>query len=171
MAAVRHQRTRARRVALQMLYAGLLNETDPVALIHEGLTPDPTMVIDAYAESLVKGVGEQCDDLDAYIRDASENWAVERMPIVDKCILRIAVYEMLNVDEVPAAVSINEAVMLAKEFGGEDDSHRFVNGVLGQIATRLGASVAQGDDGEDDLADSADDADGCEPSVDEWEEA
>ena len=170
MVAVRHQRSRARRVALQMLYAGLLNETDPLELIHAGLTPDPTMVIDAYAEALVKGVGEQCDVLDGYIRDASENWAVERMPIVDKCILRIAVYEMLNVDEVPAAVSINEAVVLAKEFGGEDDSHRFVNGVLGQIATRLGVSVPQDDAAEGEVAaDATCAAAADEPCADEKE--
>ena len=117
-----------------MLYAGLINEVDPTELVSQGLTPDPTMVIDAYAETLVQGVYESRDELDAYLRDASENWALERMPLVDLCILRLAVWEMLNVDEVPMAVTINEAVDLAKDFGGEDESHRFVNGVLGRVA-------------------------------------
>ena len=56
------------------------------------------------------------------------------MPVVDRAILRIAVYEMLYVDEVPVSVAINEAVELAKMYGGEDESSRFVNGVLGRIA-------------------------------------
>ena len=59
------------------------------------------------------------------------------MPIVDRCILRLATYEMLFVDEVPVSVAINEAVELAKDFGGEDESPRFVNGVLGRIARQL----------------------------------
>ena len=61
------------------------------------------------------------------------------MPIMDRSVLRLATYEMLHEDDVPVSVSINEAVDLAKEFGGEDESHRFVNGVLGQIAKRLEA--------------------------------
>jgi len=71
------------------------------------------------------------------MRSVSENWAVERMPIVDRMILRVAVFEMVYCDQVPVSVSINEAVELAKAFGGEDDSPRFVNGVLGRIARSM----------------------------------
>lgn len=59
------------------------------------------------------------------------------MPVVDRCLLRQTVYEMLYVDDVPISVSINEAVELAKQFGGDDDSHKFVNGVLGKIARQI----------------------------------
>lgn len=59
------------------------------------------------------------------------------MPATDRCLLRQTVYEMEYVDDVPISVSINEAVELAKEFGGEDDSHKFVNGVLGKIAKQI----------------------------------
>ena len=59
------------------------------------------------------------------------------MPATDRCLLRQSVYEMLYVDDVPISVSINEAVELAKEFGGDDDSHKFVNGVLGKIAKEI----------------------------------
>lgn len=59
------------------------------------------------------------------------------MPATDRCLLRQSVYEMMYVDEVPISVSINEAVELAKEFGGEDDSHKFVNGILGKIAKEI----------------------------------
>lgn len=88
----------------------------------------------AYAKRLLEGVGTAQDELDAMLADTSENWSVERMPVVDHAILLLATYEMLNVDEVPVSVCINEAVELAKAFGGEDDSARFVNGVLGRIA-------------------------------------
>lgn len=67
------------------------------------------------------------------------------MPIVDRSILRLAAYEMMYVDDVPVSVSINEAVELAKDFGGEDESPRFVNGVLGRIAKRLEDAAAASD--------------------------
>jgi transcription antitermination protein NusB len=69
------------------------------------------------------------------IGEVSENWAVTRMPLVDRNILRIATYEILYDAEVPPSVAINEAVELAKVYGGEDSS-KFVNGVLGKIALR-----------------------------------
>ena len=75
--------------------------------------------------------------IDVRLNSTSENWKLNRMPIVDRCILRLATYEMLFVDEVPVSVAINEAVELAKDFGGEDESPRFVNGVLGRIARQL----------------------------------
>ena len=68
------------------------------------------------------------------IGESSQNWAIDRMPVVDRSVLRLAVYEMRYVDDVPQSVAINEAVELAKAFGGEDDSHRFVNGILGRLA-------------------------------------
>ena len=73
-------------------------------------------------------------DVDRIISVSSQNWAIDRMPVVDRSILRLAAFELKYVDDVPVSVSINEAVELAKEFGGEDDSHRFVNGILGRIA-------------------------------------
>ena len=81
------------------------------------------------------------------------------MPIVDRSILRLAVYEMMFVGEVPTSVCINEAIELAKDFGGEDESPRFVNGVLGRIARRLeGSDEPSGEDGAADSAETACDA-------------
>lgn len=59
------------------------------------------------------------------------------MPVIDRCLLRQTVFEMLYVEDVPISVSINEAVELAKKYGGEDDSHKFVNGILGKIARQI----------------------------------
>lgn len=98
----------------------------------------------AYAEALVRGVHEHRVALDDYLASTSENWAIDRMPVVDRAILRLATYEMLYVDAVPISVTISEAVELAKAYGGEDESSRFVNGVLGRIALKLEAEAAAG---------------------------
>lgn len=90
---------------------------------------------DEYARSLAAGVESSIDEIDDVIGQTSEHWAVSRMPYVDRNILRIAVYELLHEADVPPSVVINEAVELAKVYGG-DDSSKFVNGVLGKIAER-----------------------------------
>ena len=85
-----------------------------------------------YAESLVRGVVEHQARIDTLLAEHSDGWTLDRMPAVDRAILRIAVYELLYVDEIDDPVAINEAVELAKTLS-TDDSPRFVNGVLGQI--------------------------------------
>lgn len=90
---------------------------------------------DEFSRELAMGVERTITQLDDMIGETSEHWSVQRMPLVDKNILRIATYELLHVPDVPASVAINEAVELAKVYGGEDSS-KFVNGVLGRIAER-----------------------------------
>lgn len=86
----------------------------------------------AFAERLVAGVLEKKPEIDALLAKYATNWKVSRMPIVDRSILRAGVYELLWMDEVPAKVTLDEAVELAKSFGDEDAS-KFVNGVLDKI--------------------------------------
>ena len=88
---------------------------------------------DEYALELLRGVEANCDDLDRLLSEYSEHWAVERMPAVDRAVLRLGVYELLWAADVDDAVAINEAVELAKQLS-TDDSPRFVNGVLDSIA-------------------------------------
>lgn len=140
MSAVRHDRNQGRRTAVQLLYASEITGEEPSRIVETGAAPEE-VVLDEYALRLIEGVAENRPEIDGLLDEASRNWAVSRMPLVDRCILRIAVYEMRYVDEVPVAVSINEAVDLAREFGGEDESHRFVNGVLGRIAQVSGEAV------------------------------
>lgn len=137
MAAQQHIRTNSRRCALQVLYQSSILEKDPDQLVEDGNLIDETRGLDDYALSLLRGCAEHRAELDKRIDAASENWALKRMPVVDLMLLRLATYEMVYVDDVPVSVSINEAVNLAKEFGGEDDSPRFVNGILGRIAVML----------------------------------
>lgn len=86
----------------------------------------------AFAEQLVQGVLEHKHDLDALIGKYATNWKVSRMPIVDRNILRAGLYELLWLDEVPAKVTIDEAIELAKSFGDEEAS-KFVNGILDKV--------------------------------------
>lgn len=86
-----------------------------------------------YAREIVDGIADHSDEIDELISTYAVGWSLERMPNVDRAVLRIASWEMLYNAEVPNAVAIDEAVELAKEYSTEDSS-RFVNGVLGKIA-------------------------------------
>ena len=137
MSGKKHERSYAREAALSLLYSSDIAESDLREIIEEGLYPADDLDVSEYAERLVIGVVEHHDEIDERLATVSENWAIDRMPVVDRAILRLGTYEMLFVDDVPVSVSINEAVELAKTYGGEDDSSRFVNGVLGRIARTL----------------------------------
>ena len=138
-----HRRTCSRSVALQLLYAAEITNTSASELLH---TNNATMLVDedhepvspdTYALMLLQGIEEHQEEIDTLLNASSQNWALARMPIMDRAILRLAVYEMKFQPDIPLSVSIDEAVELAKQYGGEDESHRFVNGVLGKIALQV----------------------------------
>lgn len=86
-----------------------------------------------YAREIVDGVADHRGEIDELISTYAQGWTIDRMPNVDRAVLRLASWELLHNSEVPAAVAIDEAIELAKEYS-TDDSARFVNGVLGKIA-------------------------------------
>ena len=135
------ERTLARKNALQIMYQGDILDKAPRELIDNAQLVPETQGLDDYALMLLEGCKENLEAIDELIVSASENWALDRMPMVDRALLRLSTYEMRYVEDVPVSVSINEAVNLAKEFGG-DDSPRFVNGILGRIATQLESEQA-----------------------------
>lgn len=92
-----------------------------------------------YAREIVDGVVDHREEIDELIETYAQGWTLDRMPNVDRSLLRIASWEMLYNPEVPVAVSIDEAVELAKEYS-TDDSSRFVNGLLGNIAQHAAQS-------------------------------
>jgi N utilization substance protein B len=94
------------------------------------------VAVDPYAERLVLGVDEHLEEVDGLISSFAERWSIERMPFIDRNLLRIGCFELVHVAEVPTAVVISEAVELAKEYS-TDDSGRFVNGMLARIAERV----------------------------------
>lgn len=107
--------------AISSYYATLENEDEPVG----------TEESDEFMETLVRGASEQAPEIDRRITEKSENWRLERMPAVDRNILRLAVYEMTDVGT-PAPVVIDEALELARQFSG-DESVSFINGVLDAV--------------------------------------
>lgn len=135
------ERTLARKHALQLMYQGEILEKAPRELIENAQLVPETQGLDEYALMLLDGTKEKLEAIDELIDSASDNWTLDRMPVVDRSLLRLTTYEMRYVDDVPVSVSINEAVNLAKEFGG-DDSPRFINGILGRIATQLESEQA-----------------------------
>ena len=143
MAHKKHPRRLAREAALSLLYSSDIAETDLEEVIENGQYPSDDLEVSEYAESLALGITDHLDEIDEKLASTSENWALDRMPVVDRSILRLAVYEMMYIDEVPISVAINEAVELAKMYGGEDESARFVNGVLGRIARALEQETEQ----------------------------
>ncbi len=134
---VHQARTLARRKALQVLYQSEITGIPISRILEEDLCVEEVGLLCDFTKMLLVGTSEHIEEVDELIAETSENWSLERMPLVDKSILRLATFEMIHVDDVPCSVSINEAVELAKDFGGEDDSSRFVNGVLGKIADYL----------------------------------
>lgn len=134
----RHEeRSVARRIAAQILYESeITGEAASAICTRDDAIPD-VGALPAYALKLVNGVEEHATLIDDLLAQSSQNWAVDRMPIVDRAIMRIAVFEMVYCADVPVSVTINECVELAKQFGGEDESGSFVNGILGGIARKL----------------------------------
>jgi N utilization substance protein B len=129
-------RRRARAIALQALYELDFTEHSPeYALgcrIKEHPLPESATL---FAFHLVEGVIDRAAQLDQVVAELAPEWPVDQIAVVDRNILRIAVYELLFDSDTPPKVAINEAVELAKMFGS-DSSPRFVNGVLGSLATR-----------------------------------
>lgn len=124
----RHQ---ARERALSLLYEAELKHVDTEDLL-AGLPVAP----DPFAVTLVRGVTRCRSRIDALLSAAAVDWALDRMPVVDRAVLRLAAYELLEEAEVPAAVVIDEAVELAKQYSTEE-SGRFVNGVLATVAAEV----------------------------------
>jgi N utilization substance protein B len=138
---LQHERSRARKQALQILYQRDITGEPVSRILGLKTYSDEDGEPDEYCRALVAGVERNLSTIDDTIGGVSENWAVSRMPLVDRNILRIATYEIMHDGEVPPSVAINEAVELAKVYGGEDSS-KFVNGVLGKIASKRADHVA-----------------------------
>lgn len=130
-------RSKARQVAMCILYSDLLGGAETPADVCEKIEERDALDQGdiAYVEEIVSGVQTHAGEIDALIGEHAVGWALERIARVDLSILRVAVYEMLYRDDVPVGASINEAVELAKRYGGEK-SFAFINGILGTISRR-----------------------------------
>ena len=131
-------RTLARAQAMQLLFQAEACGRAVDDVIEGGEYALDQGPLDEFAEELARGTFGLIPEIDAALERFSEGWSVYRMPAVDRSLLRQAIYEMVAVEEVDPAVTIDETVELAKAFG-TDDSPRFVNGLLGRVAAELAA--------------------------------
>jgi N utilization substance protein B len=125
-------RSKARKRALDILFEAEQRDAPVLDLLAERITLGSPPV-SAYAADLVRGVTAHAARIDELISQYAEGWTLDRMPAVDRNVLRIGVYELLWGDDVPDAVAINEAVLLAQDLS-TDASPAFVNGLLARIA-------------------------------------
>jgi N utilization substance protein B len=126
-------RRKAREYALQGLYMFELSSTPVDEIIRLGWVDHPIADnIREFAETLIRGSIEHLEEIDALIVRHSKNWKFERLSAVDKSILRISLYALLHLADIPAAVTINEGIELGKMFGGES-SGQFINGILDAV--------------------------------------
>ncbi len=128
------KRRTARERALQALFQIDLSDNDPREVITnvlmEGEESDP------FLEQLVLGVVEHKEEIDTVLRNNLEKWTLERVANVDRSLLRMAIFEMKYIDEIPVNVSMDEAIELAKTFG-DDSSSRFINSILSKVKETL----------------------------------
>ena len=126
-------RRQSRITAMQMLYQIQLTET-PVQTVIDGFSQrqDTSVELCCFARQLVEGTIAHLESIDALLQNTSKNWKLHRMPIVDLSILRCATYEMLYLNDVDPATTIDEAVEIAKSYS-TPDSPKFINGVLDNI--------------------------------------
>jgi len=135
------QLRQARESALQMLYGWELSGDalpEAIAGVRDLQLRPPVADRDALAVELAQGTARTLDRIDPMITEAATNWRLERLAVIDRLVLRLAVYELLERPEVPPAVVINEALELARTFSGPD-AVRFVNGVLDAIRKKIDA--------------------------------
>jgi N utilization substance protein B len=127
------ERRKSRHQALHILYQREITEEALSRILADGSHSIEDGEPSEFCRQLLLGVEAHQVRIDATIEDISENWSLSRMPLVDRNILRLAAFEMLYLEDVPDSVSINEAVEMAKIYGG-DDSSKFVNGILGRLS-------------------------------------
>jgi transcription antitermination protein NusB len=124
-------RREARERALSLLYEADSKGVAPADVLADlPVTPDP------FAAAIVAGVQSELERIDSLITAHAIGWAMDRMPVIDRALLRMGTYELLERDDVPTAVVLSEAVELASEYSTEE-SGRFVNGVLATIASSV----------------------------------
>ncbi len=124
-------RSKARRRALEILFEAEQREVSALSAL-TARREKTDQIINPYTVDLVEGVTTMAESIDEFLQTYSQGWTLERMPAVDRIILRLGTWELLYNDDVPDAVAVSEAVELAKIFS-TDESPQFINGLLGRL--------------------------------------
>ena len=139
-------RTKARKRALDILFESEARGDDPRQVLLQRRVTDDAPPVSDYAAMLVEGVVAHRAEIDAVLSEHAQGWELDRMPAVDRNVLRIGAYELLHRDDVPGPVAVSEAVLLVGELS-TDESPGFVNGLLGkllELRPRLAQAAAAG---------------------------
>jgi N utilization substance protein B len=134
------ERRQARELALQALFSFDMEKFDPDQSLDDFCVNNEEALTDGvkpFFLDLVKGVMENRSQIDDLLNNYSTNWKISRMPVVDRNIMRISIFELLKCPDIPHSVSINEAVDIGKKYGTRD-SGSFINGVLDRIKSLEG---------------------------------
>jgi len=133
------KRRKAREFALQILFQLDIGKEKPTATLLKRFWTEfePDDEVRAFTEEIVTGTYKHQKTINAKVLACAKNWTLERMAVIDRNVLRMAVYEILYRSDIPPSVTINEAIELAKKFGS-DESGAFVNGVLDSVARMAG---------------------------------
>ena len=133
------KRRKAREHALQILFQLDIRKEKPSAAVLKPFWAEykPDDEVKAFAEEIIKGTYKHLAEINKLIHECAKNWTLDRMGVVDRNVLRMAVYEILYRMDIPTSVTINEAIEIAKKFG-TDESGSFVNGILDSVARVTG---------------------------------
>ncbi len=132
-------RRKSREAAVILLYQSDLLDKDAEEVLKNEIYFGKK--IDEFTSELVIGVNKNKKAIDKEIVDVVENWTIERIAIIDRNILRVAIYEMLFEKDIPLKVSVDEAIEIAKSLGQKDDTPKFINGILGKILVNIGGKL------------------------------
>ena len=150
-------RANARELAVHLIYGRVFTGEEPEQVVSTRLAKEyyeqlaeenevyaerPSRAQLRYLDTVVSGVANREEELNGYIRKFSIGWDISRISKLTRCIMQLAIFEILHVEDVPTGVAVSEAVRIAKKYDG-DDTGSFVNGILGSFARSLTAPVAE----------------------------
>jgi len=134
-------RRRAREKAVILLYQKDLLKKDPEEIIENDRLVGKRF--DEFSLKLISGVIGNLKEIDSIISSTVKNWSLDRIAVIDRNILRVAIYEMLYEDDIPLKVSVDEAIEIAKNLGQKPDTPKFINGVLGKFLNKISDDIKE----------------------------
>ncbi|MCJ7471363.1 MAG: transcription antitermination factor NusB [Actinobacteria bacterium] len=132
-------RRRAREKAVILLYQMDLLKKNPEEIVENDQLVGKKF--DEFSLKLINGVKDNLKEIDSIIRETVQNWSLDRIAVIDRNILRVAIYEMIYEDDIPLKVSVDEAIEIAKTLGQKPDTPKFINGILGKFLNKISDDV------------------------------
>ena len=132
-------RRKAREKAVILLYQKDLLKKSPEEIVENDQLVGK--IFDEFSLKLINGVTGNLKEIDDIIKATVQNWSLDRIAVIDRNILRVAIYEMLHEDDIPLKVSVDEAIEIAKNLGQKPDTPKFINGILGKFLNNISDDI------------------------------